>query len=279
MQIDVFNLWSCEHREQIIYTGQLLSDTLKQIVCKNTRGLWDPRHTSFVQRRKSDQQQTQYQRKITRRRTPPPPPSAPVPFQFAALSINSISSSPQHTYGICGRIVFYLKLRRFSCFTWKSNWTKWAAKIFSNFQVPNMAQYAEWTGYCESGATATAATAMVAVAVAVAVAAIRWIESTDSLHRFRCNMLNVACIFCIRAFLLHFFFFSSSVNKLNWKSLTSYLIGLIVPICSVCNVTFGYCPMYTNANEACTNNILTYVLHIWNFFVFFYSFRGLFFRR
>lgn len=30
-------------------------------------------------------------------------------------------------------------------------------------------------------------------------------------------------------------------------ALTSYLIGLIVPICSVCNVTFGYCPMYTNA--------------------------------
>lgn len=53
------------------------------------------------------------------------------------------------------------------------------------------------------------------------------------------------------------------------KSLTSYLIGLIVPICSVCNVTFGYCPMYTNANEACMNNILTYVLHIWNLFLFF----------
>lgn len=51
-------------------------------------------------------------------------------------------------------------------------------------------------------------------------------------------------------------------------TLTSYLIGLIVPICSVCNVTFGYCPMYTNANEAacCMNNILTWIFHKWNTF-------------
>lgn len=57
-------------------------------------------------------------------------------------------------------------------------------------------------------------------------------------------------------------------TKMDEKpSLTSYLFGLIVFICFACNVTFGYCPMYTNANEACMNNIFTTETHICKWYI------------
>lgn len=129
LRIDALNLWSWEQREQIIYTGQLLNDTLKQIVCENTRGLWDSHHMSFVQRQKKNSNKHSING-ITRRHTHRHHHQQRhfILFLYRSnLSINSISSSPQHTYGICGRIVFCLKLGCFACFTWKSNWTekKW----------------------------------------------------------------------------------------------------------------------------------------------------------